>query len=1012
MKNKYTRLKWIAVIIVTIILYLSAEPANAKNSARALTLPYQQEVSGIVSDPAGTPLPGVTVVVKGKNQGTTTDINGRYSLTIGPEEILVFSFIGFKTLEEPVNGRGDVWVEMEEDVNALQEVVINAGYYNTTERERTGNISRVSAEEIERQPVINPLAAMQGRMSGVHITQTTGVPGGGFDIQIRGRNSLRADGNDPLYIVDGVPYSSQTLGSNQVSGLILPGLGSSPLNNINPLDIASIEVLKDADATAIYGSRGANGVVLITTKRGKKGKVSLDINANIGFGKVTRTMDLMNTEQYLEMRREAFANDGFDELPANAYDINGTWDANRNTDWQEVLIGGTAETSDVQASLSGGNEQTQFLISGTYHKESTVFPGNYGYTRGALNSNINHRSTDDKFSISFSTIYSSDENDQIANDLTRESQLLPPNAPELYSEDGSLNWENSTWNNPLRLLEESFVSNSNSLLANTVLSYKVFSNLEIKSNFGFTRVGVKETRTAPSTVFNPAFGLGSDYSSLFHNISSNNSWIAEPQISWKPALNRNNSFNFLIGATFQKQNLEQLVQFANGFSSNNLITNLSAASRISILSNNKIEYAYQAVFGRINYNHHQKYIVNLTGRRDGSSRFGPENKFANFGAIGAAWIFSEEKFIQETLPFLSLGKIRTSYGLTGSDQIGDYQFLNTYSSGSQLYSGLTGLRPNRLFNPDFGWEKNLKFEAGLELGFVKDKIFLSTSYFQNRSSNQLVGIPLPGTTGFSSVQSNLDATVENTGLEISLRTVNFQNSTFYWNTNLNFTIPNNKLVSFPGIEGSTFVNQYIIGEPLDIRKVYNYTGIDPQTGVYQFEDVNDDGVISAPGDLQSFVRTSPEFFGGIANNLSYKNFELDFLFQFVRQKGLNYIFSGPRPGTRNNQPVAVLDRWQQTGDNASLQRYSNGTNRDAVNAYNLFRNSNGSLSDASFIRLKNISLTYKIPSFLGESVSGSIYLRGQNLLTFTNYQGADPENGGTSRLPPLKILTTGLQISF
>lgn len=347
--------------------------------------------------------------------------------------------MGYADQEFPVESNTFINIVLKADSLDMQEVEVNAGYYSVKESERTGSISRITSKAIETQPVTNVLAALQGRMAGVSITQTTGVPGGGFDIQIRGRNSLRPDGNQPLYIVDGLPFSSESLGNTQLSGPILPGAGINPLNNINPSDIENIEVLKDADATAIYGSRGANGVVLITTKKGKRGKTQFSFNTYTGAGVITRKLKLLNTSQYLEMREEAFANDGLTELPDWAYDVNGTWDRNRQTDWQKELIGGTAITRNVEAGISGGSENTQFLIRGTHFSETTVFPGDFSYGKTALHFNINHKSEDGKFAVNLSGNYVADKNNLLNTDLTRLATSLAPNAPALYSQDGSLN---------------------------------------------------------------------------------------------------------------------------------------------------------------------------------------------------------------------------------------------------------------------------------------------------------------------------------------------------------------------------------------------------------------------------------------------------------------------------------------------------------------------------------------------------------------------------------------------
>ena len=970
----------------------------------------QQTITGIVTDEQGT-LFGVNVLIKGKATGTLTDENGKFIIQANADDVLVFSYIGYKTVEIAVNSQTIINIQLEENTTQLKEVIVNAGYYSVKDKERTGSIARITSKDIEKQPVSNPLATMQGRMAGVSIVQSTGVPGGGFDIQIRGKNSIRTDGNTPLYIVDGIPFGTENLGSNLLSANILPGNGLSPLNTINPADIESIEVLKDADATSIYGSRGANGVVLITTKKGKKGKTNFSINSYTGAGSITRKLKLMNTEQYLIVREQAFANDGFTEYPFYAYDVNGTWQRDRYTDWQDELIGGTAYTNSIQATVSGGSESTRFLLSGTHYKETTVFPGDFAYKKASVNFNVNHTSTDKKFEITLSGNYTVDKNNLLGTDLTREAYSLAPNAPEVFNSEGELNWENSTWNNPLRLLEEKYLTRNNNLIANGMLLYRPFKGWEIKAGLGFTDSSLKESKTSPHTIYDPAFGFGSEISSLLLNDAKVQSWNFEPQLSFNRDV-LGGKINALVGATFQSRNREQSGLYASGFSNNNLINNIVAASNIFALGTDNSQYRYSALFGRVNYSYLDKYFINLTGRRDGSSRFGTGKKFANFGAIGAAWIFSRENFFVEKMQWLSFGKFRGSYGITGSDQIGDYQFLNTYNLSGISYGGIIGLEPTRLFNPDFSWETNKKIEAALELGFLKDRLYLTVAHYRNRSSNQLVGIPLPGTTGFSSITANLNATVQNTGWEFELQGRAINNENFKWTTSLNLTVPRNKLVSFPNLDGSTYANIYMLGQPLDIQKVYHYTGMNPATGIYEFEDYDGDGQITAGNDREKVVRTSPEYFGGLQNSISYKKWNLDFLFQFVKQLGSNYNYLGVLPGIANNLPADFTNAWQQPGDNSSIQPYTTGLNSDVTNAYYRFLSSDAAFSDASFIRLKNLSLSYTLPMMWSESTSCRVYFQGQNLLTLTRFKGPDPENQSTGRLPPLRVFSVGVELNF
>ena len=989
------------------LVYCNAVFAQTPTLKPEILKQVQGEITGTVNDSNGV-LPGVTITVKGTLNSTISDDAGKYGITANENDILVFSFIGLKTAEVAVNGMTTVNVTMTDDATTLKEVTVNAGYYTVKDKERTGSISKITSKDLEKQPVTNVLAAMQGRMAGVDITQTTGMPGGGYDIRIRGINSLRTAGNAPLFVVDGVPFASDAIGNAQTSSNIPSP--TSPLNTLTPTDIESIEILKDADATAIYGSRGANGVVLITTKKGKAGRTQFTASASTAFGTVTKSANLMNTEQYLAMRDQAFANDGISPLPDDAYDVNGTWDRNRYTDWQKELLGGTAEMHTLQASVSGGTAQTSFLIGANSFTQGSVMPGNFKYKKGGAHVSLGHESLDKRFKISFSGIYDVQDNDQPSRDLTYVARTLAPNAPALYDEQGNLNWENATWDNPLAALYAKALAKTNSLVANTSLSYQLPYGFTAKGSFGFTDLQHEESRSNISTVYNPVYGLTSANSSIYFNNTSRKSWIAEPQLQWQKQFT-NSKIDLLAGATFQNQITDRLVQLGSGFASNSLLYNLASASAIRIFNNDEIVYRYQAFFGRVNYSYRDKYILNLTGRRDGSSRFGPGKQFSNFGAVGAAWLFSEEKFATENAKFLSFGKIRASYGIAGNDQIGDYQFLDTYQSSAGVYDGSVGLTPIRLFNPNFSWESNKKLEAAIEAGFLKDRIFVTASFYKNRSSNQLVGMPLPSTTGFTTMQANLAANVENSGTELTLRTLNVKTKDFEWTTNFNISWSKNKLLEFPGLATSTYRNQYVIGESINIVKLYHFTGVNPQTGIYEFEDVNGDGAITFADDAQTTRDLNPTYFGGLQNQLRYKRFQLDLLFQFVKQLNRNASSQYTSPGDFSNQPTSALGGWQQAGDISSTQIYTSGFNSDALNANDQFVNSDAGISDASYIRLKTIALSYSLP----EAVKGmqcKLNLQAQNLLTITPYKDGDPEFRSFNYLPPLRIISFGAEIKF
>ncbi|MFM9402727.1 SusC/RagA family TonB-linked outer membrane protein [Myroides odoratimimus] len=1009
-KSGYT----IALLASIVLIY----PAHAVYKDNVFILQLQKkkiQLKGTVKDSKGV-LIGAVIQIKGSSIATTTNIDGNYSLEVFSGDTIVVSYIGYSDKEITTTNETTVNITLVQSDDILDEVVVNTGYYTVKDRERTGSIARVTAKDLEFQPVLNPLQAIQGRMAGVNITQNTGVPGGGFDIQIRGRNSLRGyqnnaiNGNAPLYVIDGVVIPNSNLINSPLSSSILPISDTNILNSINPSDIENIEILKDADATAIYGSRGANGVVLITTKRNKTDKLSFTLSSSTSISKVASKMKLLNTQQFNKMRDEAFKNDGITTFPSDALDMNGTWDRNRYTDWQKELIGGTAHSQNIQLGVSGGSETTHFSLSASQGTQTTVFPTDKGYKRNTFLINVNHNSQDGRFQLNSSTNYSLQKNNLIANDLTSTSLTLSPNAPNLYNPDGSLNWSFLDDTNPISSMYETYENDNNNLNLNLNLDYELFKNIHLKLNTGYNKTTTDEKRLTPHTVYNPINNFTSEQSTLANNLINNSSYIIEPQINYLVHIDKL-SINTLLGITYQESKTNGLYLNGIGFQTNDFISNISAAKTTTLSQSANLQYKYAAIFGRLNLNYNSKYLLNLTARRDGSSRFGDNHKFGNFAAIGIAWIFSKENFLKD-YSWLSFGKLRTSYGTSGNDNIGDYQYLDTYSLNPSKYDELTGLRPSRLYNPNFSWEKTKKLEAAIEIALFNDRFQFDLAYYRNTSSNQLIGIPLPGTTGFLSIQDNLPATVENKGWEFNINSQNIKTKDFSWSTNFNISFPKNTLLSFPNLDSSTYANRFIIGKSTSVSRLYNLEGIDPLTGLYKFTDYNDDGKITALEDKQNLQERATKYHGGLHNTLTYKNLSLDFLFQFVKQTNYNYNYILSSPGSIFNQPIEVLDSWSQVNPNSQYGYFSSGQDPLMIDNINLFKNSNKIIGDASYIRLKNVSLTYllKLPKAKIDTVR--FYFQGQNLWTFTNYFGLDPEFTAFGFLPPLKTYAFGAQLTF
>lgn len=995
-------------VVLTQAKMRGALPVDAEKVSTPMPPLYALRVSGKVTDAAGNAMTGVNVVEKGTTNGTSTDATGFYSLEAGDNAVLVFSFIGFKSVEEQVSGRSVIDIHMEEDKSVLDPVLVNAGYWKVTEREQTGSIARVTAEEIQKQPVGNPMAALIGRMPGVYIQQSSGMPGSTFSVQIRGRNSLRVDGNQPLYVVDGVPFPATSIATG-TSVLSNP----SPLNSINPADIESIEILKDADATAIYGTRGANGVVLITTKKGGPGKTKLDLSVYTGIGKVGHFMDLLSSEQYLMMRREAHKNDGT-PIDTWEYDLN-RWDTTRYTDWQRQLIGGNSKITNAQLSVSGGSGNTQFQVAAGFYNEGTVFPGNFGDTKLSTHVSLNHKSSNKKFDLSIQNSLVVDNNNLPRFDYTLTALSLPPVAPEVFNEDGSLNWEDGTWPsyiNPMAINLLKYSISSQNLISNVSWNYQILPGLRIQANTGYNLFYSKDLNMVPIAANDPVLGVTTGFSD--RTSGKTLTWIAEPQAEYVLMLGKG-ELTVLVGSTFQQTTRASESLRALGYTNDALLENLSSAASLSIQGSDFTDYKYNALFGRVNYKLSDTYFLNLTARRDGSSRFGPTKRFSNFGAIGAAWIFSNQFFKNSN--FLSFGKVRASFGVTGNDQIADYGYLDSYSASQYPYQGRSGLVPTRLANPDYSWERTLKTEGAIDLGFFKDCVGLSLAYYRNESSNQLTGYNLPRITGFSSIQYNLPATIRNTGWELVVRTKNLTKKTFAWTTSAMVTVPRNKLVAYPGIETSPNANLWEVGKPLATTKKFHFIGVDPLTGNYQFEDLNGNGVgTDTQADKQAVGFVGQKYFGSLTNSIQYKGFELSILAQFVSQTGRKYLSATTVfgvPGSMTNQPVQVLGRWKSAGDETDIQKFTSTS--AGLNSYLAAAQSDHLVADASFVRIRNVSLSYNLPDKIIRSwhiQSARVFFQGQNLATFTDYIGMDPEPAVPNSLPPLRVVTGGLQISL
>ncbi len=962
-----------------------------------------QEIRGRVVDENGQPLVGVSIRVKGTTRGTSTDGAGYFTLREEGQPILIISYVGYQTRELAFS-QALQEIALAPDFGDLDAVTVIA-YGTTSRRTSTGSTASITSEEISRAPVNNVLEALQGQIAGLDISPANGLPGSSFNVRLRGLNSIGAS-NAPLYIVDGVPYFSESL--NMFSG---DNGSQSPISGVNPNDIERIDVLKDADATAIYGSRGANGVILITTKKGQAGNTRANFNLYTGAGRVTNMIEMLSTAEYLELRREAYANSGETPDPAAVLDLF-EWDQALDQNWQDKLFGGTAKLTEANVSISGGSETTNFLLSGTLRQESTVQPGDNAYSKGSGMLSVNHSSADGKFRATATANYTGDSNDALATDISQYYNLAP-NMP-IYNEDGTFYWSGNV-QNPYAYLQREHETRNNTLLTSGRLAYSPVKNLDLSATIGYNRTDLNQLQMYPSTTFNPSSGLSS--MSYLGN-GSYSSYSVEPQASYTLQIGKG-SLNVLAGATWQQSVRDGNYFVGEGFTSDAQLDNIDLA--VSLRSNGMrySKYRYQAGFARATYNWENKYIINGTFRRDGSSRFGPDRRVGNFGSVGAAWVFSEEEFVKEGNRFLSFGKLRGSYGVTGNDQIGDYGFMDTWSPTSYPYGGLSGLYPTRVANPLYSWESTRKLEVGLELGFLQNRLTLNVNRYLNESDNQLIEQILSPQTGFSGYMANLPGVVQNRGWEFELSSVNVKRGDFEWITSANVTFSSNKLVAYPGLDADPYNKQlYAIGHPMAIVFGYKFTGVDPQTGIAQFADLSGDGELNAEwDDMYVLGSRLPKYFGGLNNSFTYGNLNLSFLFQFVKQEGemLNFGYSATGAlGLASNFDVSMRDRWREPGQVTDIPRAAAVSSDEAYSTYNTYyRHSDALWGDASFIRLKNVMLSYDFTSLVPALKTQRIQLygQGQNLFTFTNYDGFDPETQGRG-LPPLKYYTLGIRFTY
>lgn len=972
-------------------------------------------ISGNIIDKGGMPLPGASVIEKGTNNGVSTDFDGNFKMIVTNDKaILVVSFLGYVTQEVSVNERKKLKIVLEDVAQNLDEVLVVA-YGKQSKSSFTGAAVDVDLSKVKEVPTSSFQESLQGNVAGVQMSSTSGQPGYAQSILIRGVGSINAN-SDPLYVVDGIPVVSGNITTIATS--------SNTIAGINPKDIETITVLKDASATSIYGSRGGNGVILITTKRGKSGKTKFDFSSQYGISEMILPdrNKLLTTPESLELLIESRINIGESPEVAKNY-IYDNVDENVNTDWQDV-IGRTGEYRQYGFSASGGSDKTTFYSSlGIYDQQAVIIGVDYKKINAKIN--VNHKATD-KLSMSFGVSASNQILNTIdeagnANNPVRAMAREVPWQP-VYNEDGSYNTSILLTYNPVGIAKENIIrSKLYGILGNIGLNYDFNKNLsfETKGNIDFNLADEFQYD-------NPYFGRARNTGG--EGRASNNiviNWNITNLLKYNLDLNESNNIKFLLGQEAQKIESSSVYAFASNYGAPGL-TSLDNASVYNDASSYKTASAISSLFLNINYALKDKYFLNVTARRDGSSRFGSDNRYANFGSIGAGWNIDKEKFM-EGLTFVNRLKLRSSYGINGNQEIGDFASRGLYSTGDD-YNGQPGYSYSQQSNPSLTWEKNKPFNIGMDFRLF-NKISGTFEYYTRTTSDLLFQVPISATNGITSYLDNVGE-MKNSGIELALSAAIFDNPDgFSWKSDFNITTNTNEIVKLQNNE-PIIGDNYIREVGVDFYTFYmpGYAGVDPQNGNalwYTNETKTETTSDFSMADPFKQGSALPKFYSGFTNNFSYKNVSLSFMF-FLNSGNKVYDFWGryvssdgsAKLNDRGNLTRKIYEnRWQQPGDITNVPKVVWGNTQSGLSN----QQSTRFLYDGTYIRLRDITLAYQLPSVLTDKLKISnlrFYLKGTNLVTWVKDKGLemDPEVGITGvsnlRIPISKQFLMGVDFSF
>ncbi|CAL1516463.1 TonB-dependent receptor P3 [Chitinophaga sp. MM2321] len=966
-------------------------------------------VGGVITNNTGIPVQGVSVGIKGTTKGTISDERGRYRLQqVNEDAVLVFRMIGFQSFEEPVASRSQVNVALRPELSKLDEVIV-VGYGTQKRSDLTGSISSVRGEQLSAQAIRNPVQALTGLTPGVQVMQNSGEPGSALSVRIRGGNSL-IGGNEPMYVIDGFPITGT-------------------LDNINPNDILSIEILKDASATAIYGSRGANGVVMVTTKKGKNGRTLVEYDSYYGFQQVTKKIDMLNAREFATLANERAANDNgtpfFTDAEIQSF--------GKGTDWQDEIFQ-TAPIQNHSLSVSGGNDKTRFSLSASYFDQKGVIINSY-YNQAQLRANVEH-SISDKWKVSFNNIVSRTKNNLLFSENSERGSgvlsgalISPPTVP-VYNEQGNYSnvrkysFSPDIAENPVAMaLERKNVTTRNALLTNLFIEGKLTPDLVLRSSVGIQYENSRVDFYSP-TIFQPS-ATGS--ASISYGESMN--IVNENTLTYTKTVNNDHRFTLLGGLTSEKNTATGLGASATGFLTNTLENNsLQSGTSPGIPTSSINEYAILSWLGRLNYSYKGKYLLTSSIRADGSSRFGKANRWGYFPSTALAWRVSEENFWQGIKPVVNDLKLRGSWGVTGNTALSPYQSLAILSSvqtvlDDNLYIGFApgSIKPN----PDLKWETTTQVDAGVDIALFNSRFSLSFDYYSKRTNDLLSSVPVSSSSGYTTTISNLGA-VQNKGIEAAINANILQDGAFKWDMGVNISRNRNKVLTLSGgtdifgvILGNTLPAMSLVreGHPIGVFYGYLEDGLDDK-GAIVYKDLDKNGVINSL-DRTIIGDPNPDYVLGINSHMSYKNFDLSILVTSVQGVDiLNYNLSNVADGFSFgiNQIKDVLGNYwteQNPDPHAKYPKISKTTR---------YQGSDRFIEDGSYVRVKNIQLSYTLKKDKVVLAGSQIYVAVQNAFTFTKYSFYTPEintrGAGISRgidqfgYPDARSIMIGLRVKL